>query len=229
MFSSNFFRFAAFCAFLSALTTFGVHLLPLLHPADTFAQQLQLSNNKIYIFRLWVVFIHILFVFASMWGIAAAKYKTAAGWVGLGLAGYGLFSLAEFIRVSLTLNTVNAWRARFLTESDQQVREFLKENLVTWPQVGTALFFLLVIGFLLGNIFYAIATRKGTGLEKWVSNLLFFWSGLGIITLSNEFLGQTWLDFVPDFVSYTFQPFVRIVIGTWLWKIAANINVKVES
>jgi hypothetical protein len=218
MFSRNFFRFAAVCALLSAFTTLGVHLLPLLHPAPTFEEQLQLSNNPIYKFRLWVVFIHIMFVLASMWGIAAAKYRTAAGWIGLGLGGYWIFGLAEFFRVSFVLNAVNGWRTRYLNESDPQVREFLKENLMSWPQINEALFFLLVIGFLLGNIFYAIATRKGIGLEKWVSNLLFLWAVIGFLTLLHEYLGQTWANFLPEFVSYTYQPLVRTIIGVWLWK-----------
>ncbi|MCI0417282.1 hypothetical protein L0222_31325, partial [bacterium] len=54
-------RGTAVCAFFSALTTLGVHLLPLLHPAPTFEEQLLLANNSVYIFRLWVVLIHILF------------------------------------------------------------------------------------------------------------------------------------------------------------------------
>ena len=223
MFSRNFFRFVAICAFLSALTTFGVHLLPLLHPANTFEQQLQLSNNPIYKFRLWIVFIHILFVLFSMWGVAAAKYKTAAGWIGLGFGGYWIFSLAEFFRVSFVLNAVNGWRSRFLTETDPHTREFLKENLMSWPQINDALFFLLVVGFLMGNLFYAIATRKGIGIEKWVSNLLFLWTAIGFTTLLHEFLGQTWLNFMPEFISYTYQPLVRIVIGIWLWRIANTI------
>ncbi len=226
MFSRNFFRFVAICAFLSALTTFGVHLLPLLHPANTFEEQLQLSNNPIYKIRLWIVFIHILFVLASMWGVAAAKYKTAAGWIGLGLGGYWIFGLAEFFRVSFALNAVNGWRSRFLSETDPHAREFLKENLMSWPQINDTLFFLLVIGFLMGNIFYAIATWKGIGLEKWVSNLLFVWAAIGFITLLHEFLGQIWLNFMPEFISYTFQPFVRIIIGIWLWKTAQLSEVK---
>jgi hypothetical protein len=218
MFSRNFFKFAAFCAFLSALTTFGVHLLPLLHPVSTFEEQLQLSNNAVYKFRLWIVLIHIMFVLVSMWGIAAAKYKTAAGWIGLGLGGYWIFGLAEFFRISFVLNAINGWRTRYLNESDPQVREFLKENLLSWPQINEALFFLLVIGFLLGNIFYAIATRNGIGLEKWISNLLFLWAAIGFLTLLHEYLGQAWANFIPEFVSYTYQPLVRIIIGIWLWK-----------
>jgi hypothetical protein len=218
MFSSNFFRFAAVCAFASALTTFGVHLLPLLHPANTFEEQLLLSQNPIYKLRLWVVLIHIVFVLASMWGIAAAKYKTAAGWVGLGLGGYWIFGLAEVFRVSFALNAVTPWRARLLNESNPEIRELLKEHLLAWPQINDALFFLLIFGFLLGNIFYGVATFRSTGLEKWISNLLFIWAALGCITMLHEFLNQTWMNFVPDFISYTYQPLVRILIGFWLWK-----------
>jgi hypothetical protein len=218
MFSRNFFRFAALCAFASALTTFGVHLLPLLHPANTFEEQLLLSQNPIYELRLWVVLIHILFVLASMWGIAAVKYKTAAGWIGLGLGGYWIFGLAEFFRVSFALNAITSWRARLLNEPNSEIRELLKENLLSWPQINDALFFLLVFGFLLGNICYGVATFKSSGLEKWISNLLFVWAALGCITMFHEFLNQTWMNFVPDFISYTYQPLVRILIGVWLWK-----------
>lgn len=218
IFSRNFFRFAACCALASALTTFGVHLLPLLHPANTFEEQLLLSQNPIYKLRLWLVLIHILFVLTSMWGVAAAKYKTSAGWVGLGLGGYWIFGLAELFRVSFALNAITPWRARLLNEPNPEVREILKENLLSWPQINDALFFLLIFGFLLGNVCYAVATVRSSGLEKWISNLLFVWTALGLITLFNEFLNQTWLNFVPEFVSYTFQPLVRVLIGIWLWK-----------
>ncbi len=223
-FSRAFIRGAAVCAFLSALTTLGVHLLPLLHPAQTFEQQLLMVKNPVYIFRLWVVLIHILLVLASMWGVAAARYRTAAGLLGIGLGGYWIFGLAELFRVSLTLNAVNGWRSRYLNETDPTVQEFLRQNLLSWPQVNDALFFLLILGFLIGNLFYAFALRKGVGLEKWVSILLFIWAGMSSATLLEEFLGQTWLNFFPAFLSYTFQPFVRIMIGIWLWSCAADIH-----
>lgn len=225
-FSRAFIRFAAICAFLSALTTFGVHLLPLLHPAPTFEQQLLLTQNKVYIFRLWVVLIHILLVLVSMWGVFAVRCRTEAGWVGLGLGGFWIFGLAELFRVSLTLNTVNGWRSRYLSETDPTIQEFLRQSLLSWSQVNDALFFLLVLGFLIGNLFYAIALRRGVGLEKWVSILLFIWAGLSLTTLLREFLGQNWLDFFPEFLSYTFQPFVRIMVGIWLWTL---VTITVEN
>lgn len=221
-FSRAFIRAAAVCAFLSAVTTLGVHLLPLLHPAQTFDQQLLLAKNPTYVFRLWVVLIHILLVLASMWGVFATRYRTEAGLLGMGLGGFWIFGLAELFRISLTMNTVNGWRSRYLNETDPAVQEFLRQNLLSWPQVNDALFFLLALGFFSGNLFYAIALRKGIGLEKWVSILLFLWAGLGWTTILREFLGQEWLDFFPEFLSYTFQPFVRIMIGIWLWTCATT-------
>lgn len=223
IFSRSFFRGAAVCALLSALTTFGVHLLPLLHPAPTFEEQVLLYKNTVYQFRLWVVLIHILLVLASMWGFAGAKFRTAPGIVGFGLAGYWIFGLAELFRVSFVMNAVNGWRSAYVQTNDPVAQEFYKENLMSWPQVNDALFFLLVLGFFIGNLLYALATRKGVGLEKVVSALLFVWAALSLITMLNEFLGQKWLDFVPEFVSYTYQPFVRIMIGIWLWSLGHDV------
>lgn len=223
-FSRSFFKGTAVCAFLSALTTFGVHLLPLLHPAPTFEEQVLLYINPLYLIRLWVVLIHILLVLGSMWGFAGAKFRNSPGLVGFGLAGYLIFGLAELFRVSLVMNAVNGWRAAYVNAFDPAVREFVKENLLSWPQLNDALFFLLVLGFFIGNLFYAFATRKGAGLEKVISILLFVWAGVGLMSILNEFLGQGWLGFVPEFVSYTYQPLVRIMIGIWLWSFGARRN-----
>jgi hypothetical protein len=214
-FSPGFLRFTAVCAFLSALTTFGVHLLPLLHPASGFEEQLQLANHPIYRFRLWVVILHILLVLASMWGVAATKFRSVAGWIGLGLGGYWIFGLAELFRVSLVMNAINPMRLRYLQQPDPA----LKATLLNWPHLNDSLFFLLVLGFLIGNFCYAIALRKGVGLEKWISALLFIWSGLSLATLLQEYLHQSWINFIPEFLSYTYQPLVRILIGFWLWSI----------
>jgi hypothetical protein len=67
-FSPGFLRFTAVCTFLSALTTFGVHLLPLLHPASGFEEQLQLANHPIYRFRLWVV------ILGGLANVLSARY-----------------------------------------------------------------------------------------------------------------------------------------------------------
>jgi hypothetical protein len=222
--SPAFLRFAALCAFISAVTTFGVHLLPLLHPAPTFETQLQLAKNPVYIFRLWVVIIHILLVLGSMWGVAVVKFRTAPGWIGLGIGGYFIFGLAELFRISIVMNAVNPIRLRYLQQPDPA----LKATLLNWPHLNDALFFLLVIGFLIGNLFYAIAFRKGVRLERWISLLLFIWSGLSLATLLQEYLYQTWINFIPEFISYTYQPFVRILFGIWLW-IVAKETAKAQS
>lgn len=217
-FSATFFRVAAVCALLSAITTFGVHLLPLLVPPPvTFEDQIALAVNPAYVFRLWWVLAHILLVLFSMWGFAGAKLPASAGPVGFGLFGFLLFSMAELVRTSLALNAVNAWRALYASGSDETARAMLRENLLSWPQVGNALFFLLILGFFLGNLCFGIATWRGRGLEKTVSVALLVWSAISLAGFASEYGGQAWLE-LPEWVAVTYQPAARTLVALWLWR-----------
>ena len=221
-FGPTFFRVAAACALLSAITTFGVHLLPrLVPPPVTFEDQIALATNPAYVFRLWWVLAHILLVLFSMWGFAGLKLPAAAGPVGFGLFGFLLFGMAELVRTSLALNAVNAWRALYAAESDEAARAMLRGNLLAWPQIGNALFFLLMLGFFLGNLCFGIATWRGTGLEKAVSVALLLWSGISLAGIASEFGGQAWLE-LPEWVSVTYQPAARTLVAVWLWREAGR-------
>lgn len=217
-FSPTFFRVAAVCALLSAITTFGVHLLPrLVPPPVTFEDQIALAVNPAYVFRLWWVLAHILLVLFSMWGFAAAKLPSAAGPAGFGLFGFLLFGLAELVRTSLALNSVNAWRGLYAAAPDETARAMLRGYLLAWPQVGNALFFLLALGFFLGNLCFGIATWRGRGLEKAVSSVLLVWSAISLAGIASEYGGQAWLE-LPEWVAVTYQPAARTLVAVWLWR-----------
>ena len=223
-FTAGFFRFAAACALLSAITTLGVHLIPGAEKAVTFEQRIALHADPVYIARLGNVLVHILLVIASMWGVAAAKRKTAAGFMGLGFLGYLLFALAEIFRTSLGLFMVNrGWRARF-AGADEATQNELRTLLSAWPGINDALFFLLVLGFFIGNLFYGSVLVRGAGFERTLGTILLFWAALGFYGMANGFLGAAWLPDVPDFVAWTFQPAVRVLIAIWLWGVAASVT-----
>ncbi len=211
-------RAAAACALLSGVTTFGVHLLPLLvPPVVTFDDQIALSVNTAYIFRLWWVVAHILLVLFSMWGFGVAKLRTAPGAAGFGLFGFLLFGLAELVRTALALNAVNGWRKAYAAASDEAARAFLRGLLSAWPGIATALFFLMILGFLIGNLGFGIATWRGRGLEKAVSVALLAWAAISLCVLAAEFGGAAGIA-PPEWLSVTYQPAARFLVAVWLWR-----------
>jgi hypothetical protein len=218
-FSKSFFKLAAFCALLSGLTTLGVHLLPRLYagPAD-FERVVSLHANPVYLSRLWIVVLHILLVVASVWGIAARKLKDDAGLTILGFLGYLLFAAAELFRTALGLYALNrGWRAAYAQASDEAVKATMRTLLAGWPGVNDGLFFLLVLGFLIGNLLYGLVLVRQARLERFVGVALLVWAALGLCTLLNVFGGIKGLV-IPEWHAWTYQPAVRFLIAAWLWQ-----------
>jgi hypothetical protein len=217
--SPRFLRFAALCSFASAITTLGVHLLPPMLPAArTVEEAARLHDNPIHVARLWIVALHVLIVFVAAWAAALLLSPRAPGWVGLGLFGYAVFTIAELTRACLGLFAVNRWRAAFLApDTPEATRAALRSLLEGWTGVGTSLFFVFAIGFLIGNLFLGIAAAGGRGVERTVGIVLLVWAGIsfaGLLAASLQTPGP------PDWLSYTFQPAARALLGVWIWKSA---------
>ena len=76
--SVSFMRVASICAFLTVLTTIGVHWLPRLwENAMTFDAQVQLRHNAIYVGQRWMVLAHCALVVISMAPVALLLTGTA--------------------------------------------------------------------------------------------------------------------------------------------------------
>jgi hypothetical protein len=218
--TKTFIRFAAICALLSAITTLGVHLIPGSEVATNFDERIALHTNKLYLTRLWIVLFHIIIVLSSLWGVAILNWRRAPGWIGLGFLGYMLFAVAELFRTSLALFALNRdWRASFArATSDYSAQDILRPLLAAWPGVNDALFFLLVVGFLLGNLCYGISfVSSPRRFDRLVGITLFLWAGLGCLTLLQQYAGVRSLPVPPDWIAWTYQPLVRVMIGLWLW------------
>lgn len=218
--SAGFLRFAAICAFLSAVTTLCVHLLPGAEVAVTFEEQVALHVNTVYLARLWIVLSHILIVTCSLWGVAACRLKSSGGWLPLGFSAFLLFAWAELFRTAMALFALNAgWRARYA--DDPGVRETLRPLLAAWPDLNAALFFLLILGFCVGNFFYGIGLLGGRGprrLDLTLGIALLIWSLTGLLTLLHDYASFHRVPDLPEWWAWTFQPAVRLLIGVWLWR-----------
>ncbi|HJS51227.1 MAG TPA: hypothetical protein VJ781_04950 [Pyrinomonadaceae bacterium] len=216
--SRAFFRLAAIAAFLSGLTTLAVHLLPRLYAGpNEFERLVGLHAEPIYILRLWIVLLHILLVVVSMLGVALRKLGDSPGLITLGFLGYLLFAAAELFRTAMGLAALNrSWRAAYVTATDEQVRSSLRTLIEGWQGINDGFFFLLILGFLIGNLFFGLVLVRGLGLEKIIGAALLVWTVLGL----NTMIGYTEFSSlsVPEWISWTFQPAVRFLIAWWLWQ-----------
>lgn len=223
-FASGFFRFAAVCALLSAVTTFGVHLIPVPGGPLSLDAQVALHKNTLYLARLWVVLLHIFLVTASLWGVAAAKLHVRAGLMGLGFLGYLLFAIAELARTSFVLFALNrGWRAQYAAAAnDASVQDSLRPLLLGYLPLSNAFFFLLILGFLIGNLFYGIAFLSSIErpLDRVLGVALLIWACLGLMTLLRDYGQFAWVPEMPGWVAWTYQPAVRVLIAIWLWSVA---------
>src|SRR5262245_9962833 len=164
-FQRSFFRAGAVCALLTAVTTLGVHLLPPLWAhADTFEEQVALRNDPIYIGRLWMVLAHCGLVAFSMLAVGVRRLRESPGLVLPGFLCYLFFSAAEMLRTSLVLFAVNAtWRAGYAAATDDATRDLYRSQILGFAGIGQALFMLFFVAFLLGNLLYGLALRRGPG------------------------------------------------------------------
>jgi hypothetical protein len=213
-----FYKVAGVCSIGSGLTTLAVHLVPLAWSnVTTLEQQVGLRSNPLYLSRLWMVYLHLLLVVIAMVGVALRKIRVAPGAAILGLIGYVFFAFAESIRVSLALFALNAsWRTIYASTADEAIRASMRTLLLSWPGLNDALFVLFSLGFAAGNFFYGAATWKSRGTEKAVSISLLIWALIGVYGLAQGHAGASWLPPPPEWLSYTFQPAVRLLIGAWL-------------
>jgi hypothetical protein len=216
--SKAFFRFAAIAAFLSGLTTFAVHLLPRFYEGpNEFERLVGLHAEPIYIARLWIVIFHILLVVVSMLGVALRKLNDSPGPIILGFLGYLLFAAAELFRTAMALGALNrTWRASYVAATDETVRSSLRTMIEGWQGTNEGFFFLLILGFLIGNLFFGLVLVRGAGLEKIIGIALLVWTALGL----NTMIGFTEFSSLelPEWISWTFQPAVRFLIAWWLWQ-----------
>ncbi|MCG8416825.1 MAG: hypothetical protein MJE77_02635 [Proteobacteria bacterium] len=182
-----------------------------------------LYGDPTYLAQFWIVILHIILVVASMWGAAARRLDRAAGFVVLGFLGYLLFAAAELLRMALLLFAVNAsWRAGYAVTNEPILQERFLTHLQGWSGIAEALFFLLIMGFMLGNLFLGSVLVRGRGLERLVGAALLVWSLLGVWTHLLEHVRLPTVPQQPEWLAYTFQPAVRILIAIWLWRAASE-------
>jgi len=219
----NFIKFASICCFLTVVTTLGIHLF-FPDPPEDFEERILLFRNKTYLINRWWVIAHCLLVIISMWGFAMLQVKESPGFSVLGFLFFSVFAIAEITRQMFVLFYINELRQQYLAVSDPAIKEGLKLTISNAGLLTAPLFGVFIFAFGLGNLCYGLSLAGESGLNKLISIMLIVWSIGSFITLGNSFWKQPAIDSVMEKFSYTYQPFMRAIIGFWLWKKSEQIR-----
>ena len=211
-------RVAGAAAFLSAVTTFLLWLLPRLYDAPAgFEQAILMHQDTAYIARLWVNFVHIFLCLAAYGAAAVLLWKRSPALAGFGFVCFLLWGFTELIGVSINLFAVNfTWRAQFQSATPE-VQEQLRVLLTWFPAMWDALFFVLVNGFLAATTCYGLAALPGKGLERWSGALFLLGTPLTLGIIVGNYTSLTIFSDIMDWIYPVLQPVSRATLAAWLW------------
>lgn len=219
-FSPRFYRRAAICSVASAITTLGLIFLPRFYSAPDFDARMALLHNPAYVLRSWIYLVHPFLVVTAALAVWARCRATAGGAASLGFLGFALWGATEAAQQALTKVALDrTWRPAWET-ADATQRQLIRNHVAIYDVLWDSLFLLILLAFLAGSIFLAVATRKTGGLGRWVSVAFAAGAAITVLNLLPE-LGVK----VPAQTEWLYpllQPAGRALIGVWLWREARN-------
>jgi hypothetical protein len=168
--------------------------------------------------RLWVNFVHEFLALTAYGAAAAALWGRSRFLAGSGFLWFVLWGFTETVGVSINIWAVNrSWRSQ-VAAADAATRQSLKANLTAFADVWDAMFFVILISFLLGTTFLGLAAIPGAGLERWVGILLLLAAPLTVVILLSEQAGMPFLEPLVAWSYPVLQPVSRALMGVWLWR-----------
>jgi hypothetical protein len=220
-FSPAFYRTAAVCSMLSAVTTLLLIALPGLHGVGpSIEARVALLDDPRYVLRAWAYLLHPFLVLGAAMGVAAALRMTAAGAALAGLLGFALWAFTEAAQQTLTLTAFHRWAAAYPT-AEESVRMVLRIQIETFYVIWDAMFLLLLLAFLAGNVLFGLAMWPQRGLTRLVGGCFFAAAILTAFGISSELGGPVVPSPVDAWLYPLIQPAARTIIGIWLWRRAS--------
>ena len=218
MFPRSFYRAAALCSIASALTTLLLIFLPRFYgPAASLDERVLFLDNPFYQLRAWSYLLHPFLVLAAALGVATALWRRAASLVLPGFLGFLLWTFTEAGQQTLTLTVFHRW-ARAWPQADASAREILRTQIASYDAIWDAMFLLLLLGFLIGNVLYGIACLRGYGMTRVLGAFYFGAAFLTLTGIVSELGGPTLPPLLSTWLYPLLQPAARLLIGIWLWR-----------
>lgn len=222
--SSRFLRGCAVCWMVTSLTTLGLIFLPrAVPPAPDLESQARLIENSVYFARLWVGVVHPFFALVGALGVLFVRWKDAAGAASCGFLFFLFWAIGEAVQQSLVLVTLNwGWRADYLAATTPEARAAMATTIASFDALSDGLFLFILIAFMCANVLYAVATWKGTRVQRIVSIFFLLAAGLGALSFATRF-GHDIVPAAAMAILYPLiQPVGRFTTGWWLWRVAST-------
>jgi hypothetical protein len=119
---------------------------------------------------------------------------------------------------------VNGLREQYVATVSPMMKDSLRMSIQTFNFAGNALFGVFVLTFGLGNLCYGLSLWREQGFGKVLSLMLMLWAVGNFVALGNEFWRSASLEAGVHYFSLTYQPFMRALIGLWLWQKATLLS-----
>jgi hypothetical protein len=219
-FTPSFYRAAAVCSVLSAVTTLLLIFLPeFFAPTEGFAGRMQRVADPAYSLRSWVYFVHPFLVLTAALGVAMRLRRTHSAAAVIGLLGFVLWAFTEAGQQTLTLFAFDRWRTAWLA-GDEAVRAHMQASAAIYDGLWDAMYFLLLIGFSIGNAAYGAALVRARALTRIVGVFLFAAVALTFTIIASELHWFTLPEALGKWSYPAIQPLGRTLLGVWLWRAA---------
>jgi hypothetical protein len=169
----SFYRSVALCSILSAITTLGLIYLPEFYqPAEGFEGRMRRVDDPAYVLRSWVYLVHPFITFAAALGVGLRIRTLRSAAAIIGIAGFALWACNEALQQTMTLFAFDKWRAAYFA-ADEATRAIIRTNTAMYDGLWDAFYFLLLIGFSIGNFSLGIGlVRAGRGVTRLVGCFL---------------------------------------------------------
>jgi hypothetical protein len=219
-FTSSFYRSAAICSMLSAITTLLLIFLPrFFAPIEGFEGRMARVHDPAYILRSWVYLIHPFIVLMAALGIAMRIRKLAPVAALIGMLGFILWAFTEAGQQTLTLFAFDQWRLAY-SSADELTRAQIRTNTAVYDGLWDAMYFLLLIGFAIGSLCFGVALAKGRGFTRVIG-----YFSLAALALTLTYMSDTLqAPLLPESLAFwlypSIQPLGRFLTGVWLWRAA---------
>lgn len=219
-FSRSFFRAAAVCSMLSAVTTLGLIFLPQWYASgDGLAARVARVGDPVYQLHAWIYLTHPLLTLTAGLAIAVRVRAIAPGRALVGGLGFVLWGFTEAFQQTWTLFAFDAWRRAYL-EGDAALRAQMPVLVAVYDGLWNAMYVLLLIGFAVGNLLLGLALVRCRRFTRVIGLFLLGAAALTLHNLFGEVGGPTLTGAPAMWIYAALQPAGRALIGVWLWRAA---------